>query len=950
MVRLVLTLAASVALAILLWVTVGEGWEAVYGGETYELLQPRWIVVFAVAPIFFYGASRSLADLPPAQKWLGVFARVVLTALLTLAVARLARTTDATKVSTVFLVDVSDSVTDEAIEDAREAVQAAWDARDDNDLQLVTFAREARAIRLARDLDEIPAIERHERVGASVNEEANEDDSADAERRDENADHPGRGSNLQAALQLAYGLFPPGHLRRVVLVSDGGQTEGDLLAEASRARRFGVRLHAQLNRRGAPPEVAVRDLELPDRIRVGDPFPVRARVFASVPGAARLRLYQGETLNGLDSVRDVELEAGENEVSFQSVVRVAGPVTYRLTLQPSVPDGELAGTAALDRFAANNEYETSVVVPGKPTVLYVEGAQGRASYLARALSAADYDVDVRGPRAIPTNPRELERFDFFILSDVSADQVSLGQMDAIERYVRDLGGGFLFAGGERGFGLGGWQGTRMERLLPVRMDSERRRDQPSLALALVIDRSGSMNGIKMELAKEAAKATAELLSGDDYISVIGFDSRPERIVRMQSARNRVRILRDIGRLSPRGGTAIFPALDMAYQDLAVTRARVKHVILLTDGQAPDQGITELTQVMRAEGMTVSTVGLGADVNRALLQQIANLGGGRSYLTNDPHNVPRIFMRETTTVARSSAVEEYFQPIVNTRADFLRGTNVEGSPFLRGYVATRMKPTPAQMILQSDIGEPILARWRVGLGWSMAWTSDVKNRWAVEWVRWNGFSRFWAQLIREHMRQRRRQRLDMVARTTGDEVHVVVDAIGGDDAFMNDLRSELRVEGPMGARRAREGEDDPQLRRTRELPFRQTAPGRYEARFPLDAYGSFVLTAEHRRDDRLVAESATQLANPYPAEYATLEPDEALLRSAVELTEGQFDPTPAAIFDPGEETIRAHEELWPWLLYFALGLFVFDLLLRRVRIFDRGFKRPSKRPRKRPKAA
>src|SRR5262249_38046750 len=152
-----------------------------------------------------------------------------------------------------------------------------------------------------------------------------------------------------------------------------------------------------------------------------------------------------------------------------------GPVTYSLSLEPGGPD----------RFRQNNRFATTVVVPGRPNVLYVEGSEGRATYLARALSAGDYEVDVRSARAIPTSLRELERYDFFILSDVPADQVSLGQQDAIERYVRDLGGGFLMAGGESSFGLGGWQGTRIERLLPVRMDAERRRDQPSLALALV---------------------------------------------------------------------------------------------------------------------------------------------------------------------------------------------------------------------------------------------------------------------------------------------------------------------------------------------------------------------------------------------------------------------------------------------------------------------------------
>lgn len=915
LIQLGVTLAACAALAWWLMDVAREGVRFDYGGQTYELLQPTWLVVFAITPLFALAVTRSLADLPTAQRWLGVLVRAALTALLTLAVARLARTTDATRVSTVFLVDVSESVPDAALEEARRVLRAAWDGRDESDVQLVAFARDARAVPLGNEDDPVPEIPRFEEADAA------------------------RGSDLQTALQLAYGLFPPGHLRRVVILSDGNQTSGDVLAEASRARAFGVRVHVRPMRQGAPPEVAVRELVLPDRIEVGEPFPVRARIFASVPAAARLRLYQGETLNGLDSVRDVELEPGETEIEFRSIVRVAGPVTYRLTAEPKA---RVEGEPVPNRFTENDEYETTVVVPGKPTVLYVEGIEGRATYLARALAAADYDVDVRGPRAIPTSMRELERFDFFVMSDVSAEQVSLGQMDLIERYVRDVGGGFLFAGGENGYGLGGWQNTRMEQLLPVRMDAERRRDQPSLALALVIDRSGSMNGQKIELAKDAAKATAELLSADDYLEVIGFDSQPERIVRMQSAANRVRILRDISRLTARGGTAIFPALDAAYQDLAVTRARLKHVILLTDGQSPERGITELVQVMRAEGITVSTVGLGADVNRTLLQSIASLGGGRSYLTNDPHNVPRIFMRETTTVARSAAVEELFQPIVRTPADFLRGTNVESSPYLHGYVATRMKPAPAQLILESDLQEPILARWRVGLGWSLAWTSDVKNRWAVEWVRWNGYSRFFAQLVREHMRSRRREQLDMSAEIRGDEVVAVVDAVSQEDLFLNGMESTLRIEGPMGGRRAREGNaedaEDPQLRRTREVPLRQVAPGRYEARFPLDAYGSFVLAAEHRRDGRLVAESAAQLANPYPAEYRTFEPNEALLASVAELTNGRVDPEVETLFDADGESIRAHEELWPTLLMIALGLFLLDLLLRRVRLFDRDFRR------------
>ncbi len=879
-------------------------------GASYEVLAPHWLYAITVAPFFFWMTTWSLADLPHAQRLLGAALRTCLVVALALALARLARTDETNRISAALLVDVSDSMPDEALAEAERWIDQVYARRGDHDLHVVAFARTAERLQ--------PPDPEGSDSGSHASRDSDRGPQADTPRL-RRLGKRGAATNLQAAVQLAYGLFPPNHLRRAVLLTDGQQTSGDIVGEATRAASLGVQLFARPSRAGVPPEIAVTELDVPNDVKVGQPFMVRAQVFASRDARARIRLYQGETLNGLDSIRELDLKKGTQEVAFRSIVRVPGPVTYRAALKPL---GE-------DRFADNNSFAQSTIVPGRPAVLYVEGSR-HANYLARALAAAELDVDVRSGRAIPSSLREMERFDFMILSDVPADQVSPSQIDTIERYVRDVGGGFLMAGGESGFGLGGWQGTRMERLLPVRMDGQRRRDQPTLALTLVIDRSGSMNGQKIELAKEAAKSTAGLLSSDDSISVVGFDAQPERIVRMQSASNRLRIARDISRLAARGGTAIFPALDAAYEDLSVTRARIKHVILLTDGQSPERGISELVQVMRAESITVSTVGLGADVNRALLQSVARDGGGRSYFTNDPHNVPRIFMKETSAVARSAAVEEYVRAVPVGRADFLKAVDVGSAPFLHGYVATREKPAPAQVVLQSELSEPLLARWRVGLGWSLAWTSDVKNRWAVEWVRWRGFSRFWAQLVREHMRRRRRTQLDMtVALREGPSpmVQAAVNAIDANDRFMNGLDSEVTIDevGPTSARARRA------QRKTEPTPMHQTAPGRYEARLPLPGYGSFVVRATHRRDGRVVAESTAQLAHPYPTEYSTVAPDLRPLREAVALSNGTVNPTTKKLLDAGDETIRAHEELWPKMLFLALGLFLLDLLLRRVRL-------------------
>ena len=429
--------------------------------------------------------------------------------------------------------------------------------------------------------------------------------------------------------------------------------------------------------------------------------------------------------------------------------------------------------------------------------------------------------------------------------------------------MRDLGGGFLFSGGENGYGLGGWYHTTVERILPVRMDPEKRRDEPEVAMALVIDRSGSMTGLPLEMAKQAAKATADTLAADDLLEVIAFDSQPTRIVRMTPAKHGARIQSDIARIQAGGGTEIFPALDAAYQALSTTRAKRKHVVLLTDGQAPQNGIRDLVQAMAAEEITVTTVGLGGGADETLLRMISEVGGGRFYKVADPESLPRIFTRETEMVSRSAAVEEYFQPRVAAPADFLRGIDVTGAPFLHGYIATKLKPSPAQEILTSELGEPILARWHVGLGWTIAWTSDVKNSWAVEWLRWPQWGQFWGQLVREHMRAKKRQVFDMRAEVDPATGHVraVLDAIGADDRFENGLEATLTIAGPEPTG---EGKGE-----SRKLPMPQTAPGRYEADFPLDKYGSFLLHAALTQVEggkgATVAESFGHVSNGVPAQ-------------------------------------------------------------------------------------
>jgi Ca-activated chloride channel homolog len=900
------------AAALGLWVYLRYVWYAgptiswTRHGSDYQLLAPRMLGIALLAPYLLWMIGRSLADLPLAQRILSVLLRIAFVGILALGLARLARTATTQRVCAVYLVDVSESVSDAALEDARVEVQRGFDARSRDDLvRLVTFAKRPRVVPLvdaaAGAAIAVPPMERH---GPGL----------------------GTATDIVSALQLAYGLYPEGYLRRAVIISDGVQTDGDLLVESSRAKQYGVTLFAVPYKRQVPGEVSVRELRVPDKVHEQETFDVHAQVFASVPQRVKLVLKQGDVINGLDGVKLVDLVAGDNDITFKSKAAVPGEVTYSLE----------ASEAAEDRFTENNRATAVTAVVGMPVVLYVDGNPSRASYLASALSAQQLNVDTFDP--LPTSLREAERYDFIILSDTPAERVSLTQQETIEQYVRDLGGGFLFVGGENGYGLGGWYHTTVERILPVRMDAEKRRDEPEVAMTLVIDHSGSMNGLPLEMAKQAARATADTLAADDLLEVIVFDSQPTRVVRMTPAKHSARIQNDIARIQAGGGTEIFPALDAAYQGLSTTRAKRKHVVLLTDGQAPQNGIRDLVQAMAAEEITVTTVGLGAGVDETLLRMISDVGGGRFYKVNDPQSLPRIFTRETEMVSRSAAVEEYFQPRVVSPADFLRGIDVAAAPFLHGYVATKLKPAPAQEILASELGEPILARWHVGLGWTLAWTSDVKNLWAVEWLRWPGWGPFWGQLVREHMRQKKRQVFDMRAEldpATG-RVRAVLDAIGIDDSFQNGLDATLTVTGAG----SRGGAGPPEGRR---VAMRQTAPGRYEADFPLDRYGSFLLHASLEKpiDDghgtartATVAESFGHVTNSYPREYLALAPDVATLAQAAAATGGAVDPTPAAVFDSGGEAIRFHEDLWQRFVGAAIVLFLLDLLVRRVRLFDR----------------
>jgi Mg-chelatase subunit ChlD len=879
---------ALIALAIHAFVVERAPLGFSYHGRDVSILEPRWFYLLAIVPYVFAVVGETLSDLSIAQLVLACLWRSSLVVGLATALARPSIVSQDSKVATVILVDVSQSISDAQLAQAQAYVDQAWAAKKGKDqLAVISFAERPQTLRA--ESGKAPRIVRHAGAGE------------------------GKGTDIQAALQLAYGLYPPGYLPRAVVISDGLQTTGDLLTEAYKARQFGVKVSWQLFDAAKQKEIRVAGIRLPDEIKVGAPFEVVGEIWSTHEETVQVALRQDDFPNGLEPVKTVELHEGVNRVSFQSEAKQAGFTTYQMAVRQPKDDTE----------AGNNEATMTAPVKGRPRILYVEGDYERqpqaASYLARALGKENMDVEVRGARGVPSTAKELERYDLVILSDVRQEFLGLSQMQAIESYVRDMGGGFIMAGGEDSFGSGGYQNTRIEKILPVRFDGEKEKQQPSLAIALVIDRSGSMSGPKIEMAKESARATAEVLEPNDLITVIAFDNQPYTIVRVQKASNRLRISTDIARIQPGGGTNILPALQEAYQTLAPVNAKVKHVILMSDGQASYDGIAEVCQEMRANRITVSAIGIG-DADRNLLQMVAENGDGRFYMADDASELPKLFLKDTKEVQKSQLVEDAIKAIVVKRAELIEGTGVEDAPYLRGYVSTKPKPMSEVILVSDERGEPLLARWHVGLGQVVAWTSDVKNRWAVDWLAWPGYQKFWAQLVRTTMRHKQLEGYDLDAEVVAGVAHVSVDAVSRDDRFVNDLDTTLQI-------------IDPKTNKTvRELPMNQTAAGRYEAEFPVDRYGSYILKAVHKRDNQVVAESQGAVALSYPAEYLRSTPDTAALRQAALITGGTDKPAPAAVFDRSGDPIKYHKDLWPWVLLVTAMLFVIDVFLRRVRLF------------------
>jgi hypothetical protein len=313
-----------------------------------------------------------------------------------------------------------------------------------------------------------------------------------------------------------------------------------------------------------------------------------------------------------------------------------------------------------DDFEANNRMEEVRVVQDRLRVLVVAQAEAARMYGA-ALKAQDILVWVTTP--VQSDPALLSRVDAVIL-DAPPSSLSENRdfLSGLDHFVREKGGGLFIVFGEKGFAPAAFEPTSLGRMSPlmpapvlppkplpkpkpkplpppkdppVKALVEKPMPGPPVvgpakkvevgraALVLLIDKSGSMAGPKIAIARQAAVGATEELGPDDLLGIVTFDFEARWLVPLMPAKNDRRIQRLIAGLEASGGTNIYPALVLAQEGLKKAEAEIHHVILISDGFNQNvEDFKGLVERMGRDGISVSTIGVGASFDPVLLSSIA----------------------------------------------------------------------------------------------------------------------------------------------------------------------------------------------------------------------------------------------------------------------------------------------------------------------------------------
>lgn len=760
-------------------------------------------------------------------------------------------------------------------------------------------------------------------------------------------------TDLAAGVEQALSLLPADTANRLLLVSDGNQTRGNLLEAAELARANGIPIDVLPLRYEFENEVLIESLKVPTRARLGQTADLRIFLRSQTPVSGRLQVTQNDSPIVLDpetgatTIR-VELPAGPEVLSFPISLDEGGAHRFSAVFEPDDP--------AMDGLVENNRGDAVTFVAGDGRVLIVEGGSDEGQALEQALLQGGIDVLRSGPDALSIGAEHLNGFDAVVLANVPRWTIGNDDDRALRSYVHDLGGGLLMLGGDEAFGAGGWIDSETAKALPLQLDPPQQRQMVRGALALI------MHSTEMDRAnywgQQTAIAAIEALTSLDYIGIATYNWNAQGpsingagwAFPMQEAGDK-RAAIAAAKSMVVGDMPDFQAsMQLVYDGLEPLNAGQKHVIVITDGD-PSPPTRSLVQDYIDSKITITIImyaGHGSALHRQNMRVIATSTGGRFWNEPSPKNLPKIFNKEASVVSRSLINEGEFDPVVSSSVT--GPTKGIGSvPQVRGYVLTVPRSAGTAVVpmsIRTSEGEdPLYAYWNYGLGKSVAFTSDLTGRWGAAWTGWSGFQPMWEQTVRWLMRPASPSNVLVRTRTEGDLAIIELEASEDDSGFINYLNTDARVLAPGGD--------------VEDLELQQVGPGRYRGEFPVAESGAYLVNVGfpvRGADGEVVVRNVQGAVSvPYAKEFRSVRDNGALLATVADRTGGRVieldaEPDSIDLFDRVDlEIPLAPKRVWDLLAIIAAGLFLLDVATRRLAFDTRSAREAAARAVARPQA-
>ncbi len=730
----------------------------------------------------------------------------------------------------------------------------------------------------------------------------------------------GGATNIAGALTAAESLFETHLDKRILLLTDGNETEDSAMTEAPAMLEDGVRIFAAAPPPPATERIAVTNFYAPDTVRADQRFAFGIDVESESRSAvaATLKLYRDGVVVG---AQPTALKPGLNR--FELPYRLERAGAYLMSAEVSIAAG---------RVALNPRVEAAISVTGAPRILIVSATPPES--LVTALKMRNYKIDFVSPRGLGEHPVDYLPYQLVILDDVPGGSLTAAAQHALNRYVADYGGGRVATGDTlREEELAGGE---LEKALPVKFVAQP--PPPSrepIAVYLCIDRSNSMsydsrypavrNGERIRYAKQAAIALLRQLDDTDFAGVIAFDSQPYVLAHLQPlGEDRGELENRIDRLQPGGGTDFKDALEIAQREILQSGIPVRQVILLTDGDTNRQyqDHDDLIAEFARQHIPVSTIRIGPDLaNLRLLQDFAQATGGIFYRVQDIEKLPLLLVGLTREAMNrrkpDRATVEAGQPTA-----MLSGISLKEIPPIDFFAAAESKDGAQVTLKIARAGKsaPLLAAWQYGLGRTAIFAAEPDSLATLSWIRWNRYAEFWSQLAGWTMRQGDSGMFTMRVHGAPDG-SITVEAERADASPVSDLV--CRITGPGRAIDVAMTEAGASIYRGEVGPLPR---GKYVATLMLKAGDSEKILEQHEF-------AAAGLIPADSAELRIKPPNLELLRRLSTATHGAFDAPAATIARPSGQTVAFRRSAEPWLIPLAIMLFLGEVFVRRRYLGD-----------------